>query len=103
MTTIGSSVITASPNASAFRPRPGPEVVVIPLEPANDAPIAEQIPAISSSAWNVLTPKFLYFESSCKISEAGVIGYDPKNNCRPDFTDAATNPNAVASFPITPR
>jgi len=36
--------------------------------------VAEETAAISSSAWNVWTPKFLCFASSCKISEAGVMG-----------------------------
>ena len=34
----------------------------------------EPTAAISSSAWNVRTPKFLCFASSCRMSDAGVIG-----------------------------
>ncbi len=51
--TIGSSTLTASPTASALRFMPGPEVVVIAIEPPNAAPIAAHTPAISSSAWKV--------------------------------------------------
>ena len=36
------------------------------------------MPAISSSAWRVRTPKFLCFDSSWRMSEAGVIGYEPE-------------------------
>src|SRR5215813_7979121 len=73
-TTIGNSVITARPIASVFSAMPGPDVVVIASEPEYAAPIALVMAAISSSAWNVSTPNDLYFESSCKISEAGVMG-----------------------------
>ena len=52
----------------------GPEVVVTPSAPPNDAPSAAPTPAISSSAWNVRTPKRLCLDSSCRMSEAGVIG-----------------------------
>ena len=37
-------------------------------------PMAEVIAAISSSAWKVITPKFLYWDSSWRMSEAGVMG-----------------------------
>ena len=47
---LGSSAMTAKPIASLFRLRPGPEVEVAARSPANDAPIAVQTPAISSSA-----------------------------------------------------
>ena len=60
--------------ASALKAIPGPEEAVTPSEPPKLAPIEEQIAAISSSAWKVFTPKFLCFDNSCKISEAGVIG-----------------------------
>ena len=53
---------------------PGPEVEVMPSLPENDAPIAAPMPAISSSAWKVVTPNALCFESSWRMSEAGVIG-----------------------------
>jgi hypothetical protein len=61
--------LIASPRASDFRSTPGPLVVVTPSCPANAAPIATPIAAISSSACNVLTPKFLCFESSWRMSD----------------------------------
>jgi len=48
--TKGSSVITASPIASDLSDRPGPEVVVTAKLPAYAAPMAVQMPDISSSA-----------------------------------------------------
>ena len=63
--------------ASCFKATPGPLVPVTPTWPANEAPMAAHTAAISSSAWKVLTPKFLWRESSCRMSEAGVIGYEP--------------------------
>ena len=61
MSTIssGSSRETASPIVSDFSATPGPEVVVTASEPPKAAPSAAPIPAISSSAWKVRTPKFL--------------------------------------------
>jgi hypothetical protein len=56
---------------------PGPLEPVTPSLPPNDAPIAEPIAAISSSAWNVLTPKPLCRASASRIALAGVIGYEP--------------------------
>ena len=53
---------------------PGPDVVVTPSAPPNDAPRAAPTPAISSSAWNVVTPNRLCLLSSWRMSEAGVIG-----------------------------
>ena len=64
----------ARPIASPFNANPGPEVVVMAKSPANEAPIAEVTPAISSSAWKAFTPKCLCLANSCKISVAGVIG-----------------------------
>ena len=86
---MGSSTIVARPIDSVLRATPGPLVVVIASAPPKAAPIAAVIPAISSSAWNVLTPKFLYMESSCKMSLAGVIGYEPRNRGSPDLCEAA--------------
>ena len=71
---IGSSMIAASPSVSAFRSMPGPLVPVTASCPANDAPSAMFAAAISSSACSVITPKFLWRESSWSSSEAGVIG-----------------------------
>ena len=56
MMTSGSSVITARPIASDFRQMPGPLVPVTPRAPPKLAPMATPTAAISSSAWNVLTP-----------------------------------------------
>ena len=53
---------------------PGPDVLVTPSAPPYEAPIAAPIPAISSSAWKVMTLKFLCLDSSCRMSDAGVIG-----------------------------
>ena len=64
----------ASPMASAFSAMPGPELDVIPSDPAYEAPMAAQAAAISSSAWKVTTPKCLRAESMCRSGEAGVIG-----------------------------
>ena len=74
MTTNGNSVITASPMASVFKAKPGPLVPVTPIAPANEAPIAAQQAAISSSAWITRTSYSRYLDNSCKISLAGVIG-----------------------------
>jgi len=46
----------------------------MPIAPPYDAPIADPMAAISSSAWKVLTPKFLYVASWCRMSLAGVLG-----------------------------
>ena len=74
MTISGSSRDTARPMVSALRAMPGPEVLVTPSAPPKDAPSAAPTPAISSSAWNVRTPNRLCLDSSCRMSEAGVIG-----------------------------
>ena len=72
--TSGSSSVTASPIVSGFRTTPGPAEVETPSEPPKLAPSAAPTAAISSSAWNVRTPKFLWRASSSRIAEAGVIG-----------------------------
>ena len=59
ITTSGSSTITARFIASLLSAMPGPELAVSPSAPPYDAPIAAPIAAISSSAWNARTPKFL--------------------------------------------
>ena len=68
-------------------------------EPPKAAPSAAPMPAISSSAWKVRTPKFLCLLSSCRMSEAGVIGYEPRNSGRSACRDAATSPYDRARFP----
>ena len=59
---------------SDFSAMPGPDVLVTPSAPANEAPRAAPMPAISSSAWNVVMPNRLCLLSSWRMSEAGVIG-----------------------------
>ncbi len=58
-TISGSSTIRARFMASAFSAMPGPLEAVTPSAPPNEAPIAAQIAAISSSAWKVVTPNCL--------------------------------------------
>ena len=72
--TSGSSVITARPIISVLSARPGPDVVVQASAPPKAAPMAEPMPAISSSAWYVTTPCSLKYDISCRISVAGVMG-----------------------------
>ena len=59
---------------SALRARPGPDVVVTPIAPPNAAPRAAPTPAISSSAWIVVTPNRFNPARVCRMSDAGVIG-----------------------------
>ena len=70
----GSSSDTARPIVSPLSAMPGPDDVVTASAPPNAAPRAAPMPAISSSAWNVRTPKRLCLDSSCRMSDAGVIG-----------------------------
>ena len=92
ITRSGSSSMTASPTVSPFRTMPGPADVQTPSAPPNDAPRAAPTAAISSSAWNVRTPNRLCRDSSCRMSEAGVIGYEPRNSGSPDSCEAAIRP-----------
>ena len=71
---------------------PGPLDVVTASAPPNAAPSAAPMPAISSSAWKVRTPKRLCLLSSCRMSLAGVIGYAPRNSGSPLRCEAATSP-----------
>ena len=95
----GSSSDTARPIASDFSATPGPEVVVTARAPPYAAPIAEPMPAISSSAWNVMIPKRWFLASSWRMSEAGVIGYEPRNSGSSARCDAAIRPYARARLP----
>ena len=74
ITIRGSSRLIANPIASPLSAIPGPLVVVTASDPPNAAPTDEATAAISSSAWNVATPKFLCFASSWRMSDAGVMG-----------------------------
>ena len=78
MTTSGSSSITARLIASDFRHIPGPEVEVAARAPAKEAPTALAQADISSSHCTVMAPHDLCFASSCRMSVAGVIGYEPR-------------------------
>ena len=85
-------MLIARPIASDFRSTPGPEVDVTPSEPENAPPMATPAAAISSSAWRVRTPKFLCFDSSWRMSDAGVIGYDAHSTGSFAFSAAAMIP-----------
>ena len=91
-TTSGSSSETASPIVSLFRARPGPEVVLTATAPPYAAPRAMPIAAISSSACSVVTPNRLSRLRVCRMSEAGVIGYEPSTSGSPARCAAATRP-----------
>jgi hypothetical protein len=79
MISSGSSRLMARPMVSDLRSTPGPLVVVTPRCPPKAAPNAAPTPEISSSACMVRTPKFLCFDSSWRMSDAGVMGYEPRN------------------------
>src|SRR3954451_1094205 len=100
-TSSGNSNDTARPIVSDFSATPGPDVVVTASDPPNAAPSAAPIAAISSSAWKVRTPKLLCLDNSCRMSEAGVIGYDPRNTGRLASCPAATSPHERAVLPET--
>ena len=101
--TSGYSAETARPIASVLSASPGPEVEVTPSVPANEAPIATQIAAISSSAWTVTTSWCLYAASSSRMVEAGVIGYEPSTSRRFARLAPATSPIAQAWLPMMLR
>ena len=98
-TSSGSSSATAREIVSDFSETPGPDVVVTPSAPPNAAPSAAPMPAISSSAWNVMTSNAFCLDSSCRMSDAGVIGYAPRNSGRFARCAAAIKPYASARFP----
>ena len=100
MTTSGSSSITARFMASDLRQMPGPDVEVAANAPANDAPMALAHPEISSSHCTVITPSDLCLASSCRMSVAGVMGYEPRYSFIPAFSAAAMSPYAVALLPV---
>ncbi len=60
--------------ASDFKASPGPDVLVAARHPANEAPMAVEMPAISSSDCITFTPTSLRLANSCMMSEAGVMG-----------------------------
>ena len=82
---------------------PGPAEVVTPSAPPKAAPSAAPEAAISSSAWNVRTPKCFSCASCSSTSEAGVIGYAPRKSGSPESLLAATRPKVRAVLPETCR
>ena len=74
-TTMGVSVILASPMASTISDRPGPEVAVMARTPEKEAPTAILIAAISSSAC-ITTPPTLgnSLARNSMMVVAGVMG-----------------------------
>ena len=54
--------------------------------------MAAPMPAISSSACRVRTPNDLCFDSSWRMSEAGVIGYEPRNSGRSESSRGGDEP-----------
>ena len=47
-----------------------------------------------------MTLKLLCLDSSCRMSDAGVIGYEPRNTGSPLTCPAATIPYASAVLPV---
>jgi len=94
-TTVGTSIITPKPKFSIIRLNPGPDVAVIDLAPAQEAPKIAAIEASSSSNWINMPPTSGNLLEMCSaISLAGVIGYPAKNR-----QPAAIAPSAIAMFP----
>jgi len=75
-TVNGISDIPWRDRVSPIRSKPPPEVPVITLAPANEAPSAIDAAEISFSAWNTMRLFLSWsFASSCIAFVAGVIGY----------------------------
>ena len=102
MSTIssGSSTRDGERDRLALQHHAGPLVVVTPRWPAKAAPRAMPTAAISSSACTVRTPKCLCLDSSWRMSEAGVIGYEPSVTGSLASWPAATMPHASAVLPV---
>jgi hypothetical protein len=65
----------AKETASIMREKPGPEVAVMGLQPAQEAPMREQAEEISSSIWIKRPPTWgNRWAAFSMISEAGVMG-----------------------------
>ncbi len=95
-TTQGVSVQMARPIFSSIRLNPGPDVAVMLLTPAQDAPTMEAMAAISSSIWMNVPPTSGSRPEICSaISVAGVMGYPPKKR-----QPAASAPSAQATSPV---
>jgi hypothetical protein len=94
-TTVGTSIITPKPRFSIIRLNPGPDVAVIDLAPAHDAPKIAAIDASSSSNWMNMPPISGNLLEMCSATSlAGVIGYPAKNR-----QPAAIAPSATATSP----
>src|SRR3990172_10871372 len=73
--TAGISAIERRPMVSDMSDSPGPDVDVMLLPPAHDAPATLQIADISSSVWRTMPPSLgRWTASHSMISEAGVMG-----------------------------
>ena len=74
-TTQGISANAAKPMFSCLREKPGPEVAVMDLTPATDAPMTAAMLASSSSIWMNLPPTRGSFSAQpSAISVEGVMG-----------------------------
>ena len=81
---------------SVLSAMPGPELIMKATLPANDAPRATPMAAISSSAWWTTPPNFSKMSlRKCEADVAGVIGYIEQSSM-PD----AIAPNASAWLPF---
>ncbi len=73
--TQGASIMTASPMFSCIREKPGPDVAVMALAPAREAPTRAAMLPNSSSIWTKMAPTAgRRFDSLSAISVEGVIG-----------------------------
>ena len=65
--------------------------------------MAAQMAAISSSICRVITPWFFMADRFCRISDAGVIGYEPSSGFSPASLAPATSPRLSAWLPMMLR
>jgi hypothetical protein len=85
-----------SPKFSIIKLNPGPDVAVMDLTPALDAPRIAFIEAISSSIWIKIPPTSgILADIASAISVAGVIGYPAKKR-----HPLAMAPSAQATSPL---
>ncbi len=74
-TTQGTSIIAAIPMFSIMREKPGPDVALIALTPAREAPTRAAMLASSSSIWMKMAPTAGIRRASLSaVSVEGVIG-----------------------------
>ena len=75
-TTSGISAMPESPSASTIKEKPPPEVPVMAQGPANEAPIAILMAAISSSACSTTRPASSLLDARYSMMEVeGDMGY----------------------------